>query len=333
MTSRHERSALEDLCRQAAERAGASRRTAQALAYATLEAESRGRHAVGIAHFFDYLDGLPRGRIDGGAQPQVRQATQSVLVADCRGGIAQRAFEDSYDALVQAARAHGLAMLSVANAYACGELGYYARRLTQSGLVGVAGANSPALMSIGGASEPVLGTNPLAYGIPRPSGPSLLVDQASSQTAYVNIRSAAAQQRSIPDGWAIDETGRGTTDPSAALRGALLPFGGYKGANIALLVEMLAVLSGANWSSDAPPFDSGSQTPGIGMFVLAINPETLDPNYGARVDAFVDRLASRWSVDVSNIEDPPPSTHCVLEPQVIERLRRAAMPAAPDARK
>ena len=99
------------------------------------------------------------------------------------------------------------------------------------------------------SSEPVLGTNPLAYGIPRPSGPSLLVDQASSQTAYVNIRSAAAQQRSIPDGWAIDETGRGTTDPSAALRGALLPFGGYKGANIALLVEMLAVLSGANWSS------------------------------------------------------------------------------------
>lgn len=329
-TTTHDRGTLEHLCRRAAQHAGADERTAHVLAYATLEAEARGRCAVGIAHFFDYLDGLLQGRIDGRAHPRVRQVTPSVITADCRAGIAQVAFEDSYDALVQAARTHGLAMLSVENAYTCGELGYYARRLTQSALIGLAGANSPALMSIGGAAEPVLGTNPLAYGIPRTAGRALVVDQAASQTAYVNIRSAAAQRSPIPDGWAIDETGTPTTDPRAALRGALLPFGGYKGGNIALLVELLAVLSGANWSSDAPSFDSGVRSPGIGMFVIAIDPEKFGSDYRDRVDHFVDRLATRWSVDISKLEDPSPSPDCALESQLFERLDRAA--AAPHRR-
>lgn len=294
-----------------------------------MEAESRGRSAVGLGHFFDYLDGLHQGRIDGDVRPLVRQVTAAVLTADCRGGLAQSAFEDSYDALVLAARSQGLAMLSVMNAFTCGELGYYARHLARSGLIAVAAANTPALMSIGGARGPVVGTNPLAYAFPRTSGPSILVDQASSQTAYVNIRTAADHNTAIPDGWAIDETGKPTTDPTAALTGALLPFGDYKGGNIALLIEMLAVLSGANWSMDAPPFDHGARSPGIGMLVLAIEPKVLDPDYATRLDDFVARLADDWSVDVSRIEDPSATTRCTVEPQLFERLERAATFAPP----
>ena len=40
-----------------------------------------------------------------------------------------------------------------------------------------------------------------------------------------------------------------------ALAGALLTFGGARGANIALMVEVFAAgLTGANWSLDAPDF-------------------------------------------------------------------------------
>jgi len=119
----------------------------------------------------------------------------------------------------------------------------------------------PALMSIGGATGLVLGTNPLAHASPRAIGRALVVDQASSQTAFVNTRSAGAKGTPIPDGWPVDETGRHTTDAAAALRGALLPFGSYQGGNLALLVELLAMLSGAGWSSDAPTFDRGSKSP------------------------------------------------------------------------
>jgi (2R)-3-sulfolactate dehydrogenase (NADP+) len=86
----------------------------------------------------------------------------------------------------------------------------------------------------------VFGTNPLAFGVPleRPH-PDLVIDQASSATAFVNIARLAEQGGLIPDGWAVDERGFATQDPRRAMNGALLPFGGYKGANIALLVELL----------------------------------------------------------------------------------------------
>jgi len=67
------------------------------------------------------------------------------------------------------------------------------------------------------------------------------------------------------------------------------------------------------------------------MFVIAINPETFDPDHRDRVDGFVDHLSTRWSIDVSVFEDPVP-TYCVLDPQVVERLQEAAAHAAPDAR-
>src|SRR5207248_2820624 len=44
-----------------------------------------------------------------------------------------------------------------------------------------------------------------------------------------------------PEGVAIDERGRPTTDAGAARRGALLPFGGHKGYALALAMHALGV--------------------------------------------------------------------------------------------
>jgi (2R)-3-sulfolactate dehydrogenase (NADP+) len=75
---------------------------------------------------------------------------------------------------------------------------------------------------------------------------------------------------------------------------------------------------------DAPPFDSGARSPGIGMLVLAIEPKVLDPDYPTRVDDFVARLSDDWCVDVSRFEDAAPTTRCRVESQLFERLERAA---------
>ena len=90
--------------------------------------------------------------------------------------------------------------------------------------------------------------------------------------------------------------GRGrppTTDPEAALAGALLPFGGYKGANIALLVELLSSMAGGSWSMDAPPWDSGSRSPSIGMFVLADRPPRRRTAFPSGAEDHLDRLAAQ----------------------------------------
>jgi (2R)-3-sulfolactate dehydrogenase (NADP+) len=314
---------LTELCRAALLRVGADPGAAQVLAEATVEAELVGNRAVGVAHLFDYLDGYGQGRIATDPRPVVRCAAQAVIDVDARDGLAQTAFREVFDDLQKAARDCGIAALWIRNSFTCGELGYYARRLAQRGFVALAAANSPALMSIGGARKRVLGTNPLAFAIPRPGRLPVVIDQASSSTAFVNIRRAAEAGEPIPPGWALGPDGEPTQDATAALRGALLPFGSYRGGNVALLVEVLATLSGACFSIDAAPFDSGGTSPRIGVFLLAIDPanfvgstERLSAQFASLRDDHQVRLPAAEMTSLGEFVE--------LRPNLLQRLEQAA---------
>jgi (2R)-3-sulfolactate dehydrogenase (NADP+) len=242
------------------------------------------------------------GRIDGAAVPLLTRPTAAIIKSDARGGIAHLGFDRAFEALVAAAQSVGVALFTQRNAYTCGALGYFAERLAQRGLVALAAGNAPALLAGGGARKPIYGTNPLAFAAPQPHGPVLLIDQASSATAYVNIRAAAEAGTSLPEGWALDEAGEPTTDPSAALKGALLAFGGARGGNIALMVEILAAMSGGNWSLDAPSFLEGNRSPGVGMLLVALNPQLLDEDFSTRFSVQLQRLLVEYNVFVPGFE-------------------------------
>ena len=314
---------LAALCERATLAAGADARAARVLANATVEAELVGNRAVGVAHLFDYLDGYRTGRIAAGAEPAIRRAAGAVIDVDARSGLAQSAFEDALEELLQATRESGIAALWIRQSYTCGELGYYARRLAGLGFVAVASANSPSLMSLGGAPRPILGTNPLAYGIPRPGRLPVVIDQASSSTAFVNIRRAAEAGEPIPAGWALGPDGQPTQDANAALQGTLLPFGGHRGGNIALLVEILATLSGATFSIDAAPFDSGSTSPGIGVFLLCIDPGNFAGS-AERLSKQLEFLRDEHQVRLPALEINELGEHIELDDSLAERLRVAA---------
>ena len=226
--------------------------------------------------------------------PKSRGPAGAIILSDAKGGAAHPGFDRAFDDLVDTAQKFGVAIFSQKNAFTCGALGYFAGRLAERGLVSIAATNGPALVAGAGGTKPVYCTNPLAFAAPAAGGPPLLIDQSSSATAFVNIRKAAHAGQSIPEGWALDAAGNPTTDASAAVKGTLLAFGGSRGANIALMVEVLSAgLSGANWSLDAPPFATGSEGPGTGMFVLAIEPKLLDPDFEARLRSQIDRLVRR----------------------------------------
>lgn len=225
--------------------------------------------------------------------------------------------------LARAARDHGIAILAVGHTFTCGELGAYPRSLAGAGLVSIAVCSSSALMSVGGSPHRVLGTNPLAFAVPLEGQRPIVADQASSQTAFVNIRSAALRHESIPADWAVDELGAPTQDPVRALSGALLLFGGYKGGNTALLVELLVALAGASWGVDAAPFDSGSENPDVGMVVIAIDPSRFDAQYAARVAAFVERLAAALAVSDASLDNATQRIRALLAAQKEEEKARA----------
>jgi (2R)-3-sulfolactate dehydrogenase (NADP+) len=322
MASVH-RDRLTELCRDALLHVGADPGAARVLAEATVEAELVGNRAVGVGHLFDYLDGYVQGRIARDPRPVVRRAAPAVIDVDARDGLAQTAFTAVVDDLLEAARGSGIAALWIRNSFTCGELGYYPRHLAQRGLIAVAAANSPALMSIGGARTPVLGTNPLAYGIPRPGALPVVIDQATSSTAFVNIRRAAEAGEPIPPGWALGPDGEQTQDATAALRGTLLPFGGHRGGNVALLVELLATLSGASFSLDAAPFDRGGTSPRIGVFLLAIDPATFAGST-ERLSAQFASLRDDHEVRLPAVEMTSTPDSVEIDQDLLQRLQDAA---------
>jgi (2R)-3-sulfolactate dehydrogenase (NADP+) len=287
------------LCRMAALGAGASEEAARSLAAATVAAEAEGNTAVGLSHLLDYLEALEAGRIDGRAEPVVTRPALALYLSDARRGIAHTGFDRTLDDLAKAAKLFGIALFAQKNSYTCGALGWFTGRLAERGLVALAATNGPALMAGAGSVKPVYCTNPLSFAAPLAGGPPLVIDQASSATAFVRIRETAEAGEAIPEGWALDDGGNPTTDPAAAMKGALLAFGGNRGANIALMVEMLAAgVTGANWSLDAPSFTEGSESPGTGLFVVAIEPKLFDPDFERRAGEQVERLRLRYGVHI-----------------------------------
>lgn len=264
----------EELAIRACLGAGASDASARSLAKATLSAARFGPPVLGFPHMMDYLNSFREGRINGHPTPTLSRPFPASLVSDADGGIAQLGFDIAFDDIVEAVRDFGIALFTQTNSYTTGELGYYTRRLAEAGLVGLAATNAHATVVSKGGGLPVYSTNPMAFGFPlgEDSLP-LVIDQSSSATAYVNIVAAAAEDRPIPTGWAVDENGQNTQDPHKALNGALLPFGGRKGGNVALIVEMLSAgVSGGPWSLDTPDALSGELRPAVGLTIIAMMP-------------------------------------------------------------
>lgn len=170
---------------------------------------------------------------------------------------------------IEKAKAHGFGIVGTQRTNSpTGAIGYYARWLAKQGLIGFVFSGAPELMAMHGSYEPFLGTNPLAIGIPS-AGQPLVFDMATAAIAWYGVILAEAEGDAIPEGVAYDAEGSLTTDPSAALAGAIKAFGGYKGAALALIVETLTrPLVGATRKDDGTKLDWGN-------LVFAIDPELL----------------------------------------------------------
>ncbi|CAN7529718.1 Ldh family oxidoreductase [Rhizobium sp. LjRoot98] len=316
-----EQKEIEELALKACRGAGADEASAQALVDATLSAARFGPATLGFPHMVDYLNSFREGRINCAPVPTLTRPYPAMLVSDADGGVAQLGFDLAFSDIVDAARSFGIAMFTQTNSYTAGELGYFVRRLAKVGLVGLAATNANAMVVSKPGGPSVFSTNPMAFGFPLgETSLPLIIDQASSATAFVNIVAAAAEGRPIPKGWALDTNGADTEDPEKALGGALLPFGGRKGANVALLVEMLSAgLSGGPWSIDTADFRSGSTRPAVGLTVLAMMPGPPEHGRVARAHAQTRRLAGLdvYIPGISKSEFPPSHTKKLMIPAAI----------------
>lgn len=295
MTGRVTLDDVERLAHEALIKAGAAEHQARPVARSIRRAEADDMRSVGLGFLPLYLAHLRSGRVNGAAVPTARLSRPAAIAVDAGHGFAHPAFDAGMDALVAAAGACGMAGMAVTRSYSIGVLGHPVEDVAMRGLVGLAFTNAPPNMAAWGGKRKIFGTNPLALAVPRVGSPPFVVDQASTVTTRVALVAAAAAGRPIPETWAFDANGVPTMDPAEALKGSMAPFGGAKGANVALLVEIFAaVLAGANLSMDAHPYGSAAgPPPGVGQFVMAFDPDAFAPGFAARLE----RLASAVAQD------------------------------------
>jgi L-2-hydroxycarboxylate dehydrogenase (NAD+) len=166
----------------------------------------------------------------------------AVLDADC--GLGQVAMQAAVDRVKTRATQYGIAAVAVQNSSHYGAGAFWSDQLVEAGMIAfITSTTGPTVAPFGG-TQSVLGTNPITLALPSSGSNPLTADLATSAGAYGKVLAARNEGEQIPDGWAIDQEGKHTNDPTAAIAGSLLAFGGHKGSAIAVLMEAFAATLG-----------------------------------------------------------------------------------------
>jgi delta1-piperideine-2-carboxylate reductase len=228
----------------------------------------------GVYRLLVCVNTIRAGMVVKEAVPVVHDVAPALMRVDAGGGFAQLAFERGLPLLTAKAKASGIAAMGINRCVHFAALWPEIEAVTAQGLVALAFTPSHAWVAPAGGTRPLFGTNPIAFGWPRSGDYPFVFDFATSAVARGEIELHRRAGKSIPEGWGIDAAGQPTTDPTAALAGAMLTFGGHKGSALSAMVELIAgPLIGDLTSAESLAHDAGTgSSPMGGELILAIDP-------------------------------------------------------------
>ncbi|QPI63232.1 Ldh family oxidoreductase [Vreelandella venusta] len=255
---------------------GFNQEQTHALSQAVIAGQRDECHSHGLYRLLNCVKTLAAGKVVANAQPEVHDHAPGIVRVDAKGGFSQLAFEAGLPILTAKAREQGIAALAINHCVHFSALWVEIEAITDQGLVALACNPSHAWVAPAGGSRPLLGTNPLAFGWPRPNGqPPFIFDFATSAIARGDIELHHRENKPIPEGWGIDRLGQHSQNPADVLDGALLTFGGHKGSALSIMIELIAgPLIGDLTSAESLAYDDGAgASPYHGELILAMDPE------------------------------------------------------------
>lgn len=256
---------------------GAGKAEAPIVAESLVRAEMRGTDTHGLPYLKLLAERVQARMVSLPTCVTILRDDGATAHLDGGNGIGQFAGWKAMEMSVQKAREFGIGLTLVRHTNNLGFLAFYALHAAAEGFVGLTMGNANAAISPWGGAEAFFGTNPISIAVPGNPEPVAL-DMSSSLVARGKIRRAQRLGEKIPLGWALDESGMPTEDPSAALKGTLVPIGGPKGYGLALMVDVLAgMLSGAAFGQAIKSFHQLAGPTDVGALTLAINIERFMP--------------------------------------------------------
>ncbi len=170
---------------------------------------------------------------------------------------------------IRLGRENGIGIVTTKGSFSTiGALSYYAEKIGNENLIGIIMSTSRPVVAPFTSKEPLFGSNPIAIVIPSDLAPVIL-DMSTAALSFGTVMEHKVLQKELPEGVLIDKHGNPTIDPAHALEGALLPFGGYKGAGISMMIELLTSTLGGS------SFQGKHAENGRGNLFITISPSVV----------------------------------------------------------
>src|SRR5438067_10750878 len=229
-TNRVPIAAIRSLIEDSLTAAGLPREDARVCARLMGEADLTGADAHGVFRLPQYVRRLKAGGFNKRPNITVTRSAPATALVDGDNGMGHLVMSRATETAIALARESGVSWVGVRRSNHAGPAGLYAEMPAAQGMIGLyaAVANANHMATWGGA-DLLLGTNPLAIGVPAGDQP-LVIDMATSIVAYGTVKKYALRGLTMPEGWFVDAaSGAPITDPAKSAAGLLLPMGEYKG--------------------------------------------------------------------------------------------------------
>jgi LDH2 family malate/lactate/ureidoglycolate dehydrogenase len=260
---------------------------AELVATSLVAANLRGVDSHGVQLITFYAEQIESGDVRPAAAGHIVSENSGSMVFDGENGLGQHVANVCSAHAIRLAKANGISMVVARESNHFGAAAYWAQKMSAAGLIGIVVCDASAIVPPWQGKQNRLGTNPICMAVPGP----WLLDMATTTVAANKIFKASLNhQPTIPPGWAMDSEGVPTTDTQTALKGLIMPLGGYKGSGLAMMVEILcAVLSGGAMSTELGGIRIRGRNFRVNQSYIAIDIERFMPvaEFTARVERLV----------------------------------------------
>lgn len=249
---------------------------ARLVAELMVRADLLGHDTHGSFRLRQYVNRLRDGGTNPIANIHLAVDKAATAVVDGDDGLGHLTMHYAAQTAIDKAKSNGIGWVGVRNGNHAGPASLYVNKIVEADMIGIVGAvGSANHVAPFGGLELLLGTNPLAIGIPAGDSPPFVLDMATTTAAAGKIKVLAQRGEPMPEGWMVDKEGNPLTDPTRQDEGLLLPIGGPKGYGLAMAIGLIAgTLNGAVFGKDVVNFSKDTVTAtNTGQFVVAISIE------------------------------------------------------------
>lgn len=232
------------------EKYGINKKDANNIVEVYLTAERYGLKSHGVMRFKRLIEGINSYELKDNSEIEKDYGSSALI--DGKGYLGIPLAIKAMNLAIEKAKENGIGCVGLKNSSHFGIAGYYSEIAANENCIGITVCNTQPSIAAFGGKKKVLGTNPIAIGVPTKEGPMVL-DLSVSSVTKGKVLECLRTGEKLPEGCAVDKEGKMTTDPEEALNGAFLPYGGnqsYKTFGLALMIDILAgPLVGANFGT------------------------------------------------------------------------------------